>query len=324
MKSDRSGPLSKFRAFRLGMDVPPWGFAYTLINVPIPFRRLLLDVEQATRKLWFRCKRLNRKIGRALGVTRPSVRLPQELVHQIVGYISDDRPTLFACTHLSRTWCIAARIHLHRDFTVLDSEGFKAADDLQSMGMIDLVRKIAVSRQIHQADFLLPETMIRLHTFTNLQELDIRYLNVGQPLQWLREHCDILKSTVRTLTLRYPRGSIKQLLSFISLFTSLENLAVDSIDRDFTTEDCTPVLETSPPLTGRLTLTGIFDQDFMAGLVSSQKGIKFRTVDLQFCGEAQVIVDGCAGTMERFIFQPSDFRGRSNSMYFTAVPADVC
>lgn len=255
---------------------------------------------------------------------KPSVRLPQELVDHIVDYISEDRRTLLACTHLSRTWCIAARAHLYRTFTVLDSEGFSAADDLQRMGMTHLVRRIVVSRQIHQMDFLLPETMIRLHAFTHLQELDIRYLNVGQPLQWLHEHCDILKSTVRTLTLRYPKGSIKQLLCFISLFKSLENLAVDSIDRDFISEDFTPVLETSPPLTGRLTLTGIFDQEFMSGLVSLQKGVKFRTVDLQFCGEVQVIVDGCAGTMERFICQPSDFHGRRNYMYFIILRAHVC
>lgn len=182
--------------------------------------------------------------------------------------------------------------------------------------MIHLVRRAIIARQIYQEDFLLPETMIRLHAFTHLQELDIRYLDVGLPLCWLHEHCEILKSTVRTLTLRYPKGSIKQLLCFISLFSGLENLTVDSIDRDFTPGVFVPVLETSPPLTGRLTLTGIFDQEFMSGLVSLQKGVKFRTVDLQFCGELQGIVDGCAGTMERFIYHPSDFRGRSNSIRF--------
>ena len=184
--------------------------------------------------------------------------------------------------------------------------------------MIHFVRKIIVVRQIHQADFLLPETMTRLHTFTHLQELDIRYLSVGQPLRWLHEHCDILKSTIRTLTLRYPRGSVKELLCFIGLFSSLENLIVDSIDRNFTSGTFVPVLETSPPLTGRLTLTGIFDREFMSGLVSFQKGVKFRTVDLQYCGEVQVIVDGCAGTMERFVCQPSDFRGGSKlAVHFT-------
>ena len=240
----------------------------------------------------------------------PGVQLPQELVDCIVDYISEDRPTLFACTHLSRTWSIAARARLHRTFTALDSPGFDAADDLQRIGMVHLVRRIVVVRQIHQAAFLLSETMTSLHTFTYLQELDIKYISVGQPLLWLRERFDVLGSTIRTLTLRYPRGSIKELLCFIGLFSSLENLIVDSIDRDFTPDAFVPVLEASPPLTGRLALTGIFDREFMSGLVSFQKGVKFRTVDLQCCGEVQVIVDGCAGTMERFVCQPSDFRGR--------------
>lgn len=241
-----------------------------------------------------------------------AARLPQEIVDCIVNYVSEDRPTLFACTHLSRTWCIAARAHLHRTFTVSDPAGFDAANDLQRMGIIHLVRRIVVARQIHQTDFLLPETMTRLHAFTHLQELDIRYLDVGEPLRWLHEHCDILKSTVRTLTLRYPRGSIKQLLCFISLFAGLENLTVDSIDREAAPDAFVPVLESSPPLTGRLTLTGIFDQEFMSGLVSLQKGVKFRTVDLQFCGEVQEIIGGCAGTVEKFICHPSDFRGESD------------
>ena len=245
---------------------------------------------------------------------RPGVRLPQELVDCIVDYVSEDRSTLFACTRLSRTWYIAARAHLYRTFTVLDFAGFDAADDLQRMKMIHLVRKIVVVRQIHQTDFFLPEMMSHLYTFTHLQELDIRYLEVGPPLLWLHEHCEILKSTVRTLTLRYPRGSIKELLCFISLFSGLENLTVDSIDRDFDMETFVPVLETSPPLTGRLALTGIFDQEFMSGLVSFPKGVNFRTVDLQFCGEVQTIVDGCAGTMKRFICHPSDFHGRSSSL----------
>ena len=261
---------------------------------------------------------------RAFGVSKAGVRLPQELVDCIVDYISEDRSTLFACTHLSRTWYMAARIHLYRTLTVSDSMEFDAADDLQRMGMIHLVRRIVVARQIYQVDFLSPETMARLHAFTHLQELDIRYLNVGQPLYWLNEHCDILKSTVRTLTLRYPRGSTKQLLCFISLFSALENLTVDSIDGDLVIDTSVPIPETSPPLTGRLALKGIFDQEFMSGLVSLQKGVKFRTVDLQFCGEGQEVIDGCAGTMERLICHPSDFRGRCNSTYFTMVHADVC
>jgi len=88
---------------------------------------------------------------------------------------------------------------------------------------------------------------------------------------------------------------------------------MDSIDREAVPDAFVPVLESSPPLTGRLTLTGIFDQEFMSGLVSLQKGVKFRTVDLQFCGEVQEIVDGCAGTVERFICHPSDFRGKFDS-----------
>ena len=253
-------------------------------------------------------------MGRVLGVSRAgNVRLPQEIVDYIVDYISEDRPTLFACTHLSRTWCIAARVHLHRIFTVSDFAGFEAVGDLQKMGMVHLVRKMVVARRIQHTDFLLPKTMTYLNAFTHLQELDVMYLNVRELLHWLYRHCGNLTSTVRTLTLRYPKGNTKQLLFFISLFSQLENLAVDSIETEPAFDVYVPTLECSPPLSGRLALTGIFDQEFMSGLASLQEGLKFRTVDLQFCGEAQEVIDGCAGTMERFICHPSDFRGKSHS-----------
>jgi len=273
-----------------------------------------VGAKQTSYKLWFNCKHLTRRMKRALGVSKAgNVRLPQEIVDCILDYVSEDRPTLFACTHLSRTWCIGARIHLYRTFTVSDSPGFEAVNDLQDMDIIHLVRKLVVPRRMAQSDLLVPKMTARLNAFTHLQDLDIRYLNIGELLLWLPRHCDVLKSTLRTLTLRYPRGSTKQILCFVSLFTGLENLAVDNIEQESALDAVVPFPESSPPLTGRLTLTGILDQEFMSGLASLQKGLKFRTLDLQFCGEAQEVIDGCAGTMKRFICHPSDFRGKPNS-----------
>ena len=249
---------------------------------------------------------------RALGISKAgSVRLPQEIVDYILDYVSEDRPTLLACTHLSRAWCIGARAHLYRTFTVSDSMGFDAINDLQSMGTIHLVRKMAVAPRMFQTDLIVPKITTRLNAFTHLQDLDIRYLNVGELLTRLPRHCDVLKSTVRTLTLRYPRGSTKQILSFVRLFPSLENLSVDNIEQESAPDAVIPDLKSSPPLTGRLTLTGILDQEFMSGLASLQKGLRFSTLDLQFCGEAQEVIDGCAETMRRFICSPSDFRGKT-------------
>jgi len=273
-----------------------------------------VDAKQASYTLWFNCKHLTRRMKRALGVSKTgSVHLPQEIVDCILDYVSEDRPTLFACTHLSRTWCIGARLHLYRTFTVSDSPGFEAVNDIKSMGTNHLVRKLVIARRMSQSDLVIPTITARLNAFMHLQELDIRYLNVGELLAWLPQHCGVLKPTVRTLTLRYPRGSTKQILCFVSLFSGLENLAVDNIEQESPSDVVVPFPESSPLLTGRLTLTGILDQEFMSGLASLQKGLKFRTVDLQFCGEAQEVIDGCAGTMRQFICHPSDFRGKPNS-----------
>ena len=287
---------------------------YRLCVIDVLILTLIADAKQASYTIWFNCKHLTRKLKRALGICKAgSVRLPQEIVDCILDYVSEDRPTLFACTHLSRTWCIGARVHLHRTYKVTDSAEIDAINDLQSMGTIHLVRKIVVARRAYQIDPFVPNMAARLNAFLHLQDLDIKYLNVGDLLTWLPQHCDILKSTVRSLTLRYPTGSTKQILCLVNLFSGLENLTVDNIEYGSTSEAVTPIPESSPPLTGRLTLTGILDQEFMSGLASLQKELKFRTLDLQFCGEAQEVIDSCAGTMRRFICHPSDFRGKPNS-----------
>ena len=246
-----------------------------------------------------------------------NVDLPQEIVDHIVNYISDDRPTLFACTHLSRTWCIAARAHLYRTYTVWSFTGFRAVNNLQSTGAVHFVRRLVVAQQIHQADFLSSRTTTYLNAFTQLQDLRIERLNVGGLLTWLHPHYAILNPTVQTLTLRYPRGTAKQLLCFISLFSGLEDLVVERTENETVSDAVVPVPEFSPPLTGRLKMVGIFDQEFMSGLASFRKGLKFRVVNLQFCEGAQKVIDGCVGTMERFVYHPPDFRGKFNSPYIS-------
>ena len=279
-------------------------------DAPILFLCLSLDVKHLSYTLWFGCKHLNRKLKRVLRTSKVgNIWLPQEIVDIIVGHVSDDRDTLFACTHLSRTWCIAARSHLHRNFTISSAEDFQSVEDLQNLGIVHLVRKVLVAQMFNQSDYLSSQNLTHFHAFTHLQELSIKYLDIGELLVWLHQHCDILRSTVRTLTLLYPRCSIKQLICFIGLFSNLENLAVNSIDSVDLHESQVPVMEGSPPLTGRLSLSGILDQQFLSALAWMPNGLGFRTVDMQFCGDAQEIIDACAGTITRLIYYPPSLHG---------------
>lgn len=235
---------------------------------------------------------------------------PQEIVDQIVDYISDDRATLLACTRLSRVWCIAARHHLYRTFKVSGSAGLKAINDLKTMGMIHLIKRMIATRKTNQADFLSPpKALARLNLFTHLQELHFRYLDVGRLVFRLHEDCDTLRSTVRTLALRTPTGSTTRIACFIGLFSKLENLTVENIDAVVTDDFQLPVIECPPPLTGQLTLSGISNLDFFCDLASIPKEVGFREVGLHCCQEVQDIIDACAGTMERLTWHSSGSNG---------------
>ena len=92
------------------------------------------------------------------------------------------------------------------------------------MAMIGPVHRMAVTQKIRQANFLVPKVLARLNAFLGLQELDPRYLDVL--VVRLHKRCGTLRFTVRTLALHYPIGGTKRNISFVSLFSNLENLAV--------------------------------------------------------------------------------------------------
>ena len=233
--------------------------------------------------------------------------LPQEIVDHIVDYIWDDRPALLACIHLSCAWYLAARPHLYRTFTASDPARFKTIDSLRKIGVIHIVRKIFVIEEEGQEDFLSPPgALARLNAFTHLQELELTFIDIGKLVLGLHDHCDVLRSNVRTLVLECTTGSVKRIICFIKLFFNLENLTVNHIKKVATDDSDLPVIKNSPPLTGKLELSMLQHQEFTHELASMPNGIKFRTVDLRFCLEEQVILEGCAGSMEQLVWHNFD------------------
>lgn len=305
MKAEREQSLTKFRVTHPGTAIVFVDVLLVLTHVPI-FSLSITGAKQVYDALRIICRKCNGEatVSGASKSMRRSLLLPQEIVDCIVDYISHDPPTLFACTHLSYTWYIAARAHLYRTLMVLNVAGFKEVRDLRKMGTIHLVRKIVATREVHPLDFLSPKVLTRLSAFTHLQKLDFESPDFRDLTPQLCKGCDTLKSTIRTLGLRHPRGSTRSIVFFISLFSNLEDLILTNIaDAEITDDPRVPVVEFSPPLTGRLSLSGIDNPDFTRDLASLQKGFGFRAVDVRFCRDIEEIIDSCAGTMERLVWR---------------------
>ena len=267
---------------------------------------------------------INNEKRTCLGVTQTSRVgwLPQEIVDYIVGKVSHRRRTLIACTQVSRTWWIAARAHLYRTFTVSDPAGFEAdINELKNMGITNLVRRVVVRWAYDNGEFIFgtPE-LTPLKAITHIQELDLRRLDINELVLTLRhEHFDTLKSTVRTLVLSRPTSSTKHILWFISLFSHLEDLSVLGLDMLDNDDTQVPAIESPPSLTGRLVLKSITHQsEFIHGLASMQNG--FRTVELQSCKEVRGIIESCAETVERLIWQSDSPLGVYNLISSDCVP----
>jgi hypothetical protein len=146
----------------------------------------------------------------------------------------------------------------------------------------------------------------------NLQELSINNL-------WLSSFMPDIKKyfghfpTLRSLTLRKPKASCKQLLYLIGLFPYLQDLKLlyfRPTKEDETTDNLALVPLSKPPLGGWLTLISCGGEEFVDKLIAFYAGkLPFRSVCLSYVECTQRVLDACAGTLETLQVQVLDHYG---------------
>ena len=122
---------------------------------------------------------------------------------------------------------------------------------------------------------------------------------------------------VRSLALREPKGSRRQIIFFIGLFQHLEDLKLLYKWVDFQEEpadDLTLVPSFVPPLRGRLTMTCFTRVGILEDMIDLFGGIRFRYMDLFSVHGMRLLLDVCADTLETLRFYPNDPRGELLSL----------
>ena len=192
-------------------------------------------------RLW--CQALARIRRRYSGGVPPTTRssptagLPMEVIEMIVAYLIYEKPSLIACSLTCRSWYIAVVPHLHHTFIAPIGHLFQRQEYMwprpllckHKLGLLPLVKAFCIGTDGIDSVKLSPELFNRrilrqICLLTNVQQLGINYLDIPSFIPRIRQYFGHFLPTVRTLSLREPRGSRRQVIFFIGLFQHLENL----------------------------------------------------------------------------------------------------
>ena len=258
----------------------------------------------------------------------------------IIAHLIYDTSSLLACSLTCCSWYIATVPHLHHTLVATPrgrystgSEWPKPLLHMHKLGLLPLVKKFQVHEEAfyHKVDGFSPRLfncyiLRRFTALTNFQELGIDDLNIPKFLPRIRRYFGHFLPTLRSLALRSPRGSHRQIIYFIGLFQHLEDLKLLSERIDSQGEPAgEPMLTplSALPLRGRLAMTRFTRVGFLEDMIDLLGGIRFRHMDICNVNGMPLLLDACAKTLETLRLYPTDPRGRGVSLGGVRAPANA-
>ena len=244
--------------------------------------------------------------------------LPLEVVEMIVAYLVYDPSSLCACAMTCYSWYIAAVPHLHHTLTIdtySRAQNFEWSNPLQrnhELGLLPLVKRFRV-RGSHLNHIGLSPTLFNrriLRPFlalSNVLELEVEYLDIPNFMPRIRRYFRNFMPTIRSLSLREPRGSHRQIIYFIGLFQHLQDLRLIYVGYDIwqeTVDDPTLFPPFIPPLRGRLMMTHFAEMGFLKEMITLFGGIRFYQMKFINVGGMQLLLGAGAETLECVALSP--------------------
>jgi len=269
-----------------------------------------IGIELLAAKIWWRgiakIKQFLFKDISEVPTLRPSpiTRLPQELVELIISHFIRDTRTLLACSMTCYSWYIAAVPHLHYTLTIDTlKRSWPRLRNSYALGLLPLVKRFRFRTLCnHFTPKTLDKCTLRYFSaLTNLQELGIDDLGVPSFMPNVQRYFGHFTKTLRSLALRDPRGSSRQILYFIGLFPGLQDLKLcysflKEEQEGTAGTDLTPLCV--PPLGGRLTLTCFAREKLVKDMITFFGGLRFRYMDLYRVKCVRLLLGACADTLE--------------------------
>ena len=258
----------------------------------------------------------------------------------IIHLIYDTR-SLLACSLTCYSWYIATVPHLHHSLItptdcLRENAEFVWPAPLPYMhrlGLLPLVKRFHIRKRFfYRIDMFSPKRL-NYHTLRyflaliNVQELGIDCLDIPSFMPKIRQYFGHFLPTVRSLSLRAPKGSTRQIIYFIGLFEHLEDLKLLQDDAAAPlggkpADDQTLIPSFAPPLRGQLTMTSFTRVGILEDMIVLFGGIRFRHMDLSNVDGTRLLLGACARTLETLRLYPTDPRSKEPSLNRVRVLAD--
>jgi len=246
----------------------------------------------------------------------------------IIVHLFCDKPSLRACSLTCYSWYIATVPHLHHTLVIgtkdplWDRRGrwpnfiwYK-----HRLGLLPLVRKLHIlAGETYELWEITPKqfpccTLLRFSTLTNVQELGIDCLDISEFMPRLQRYFGHFLPTVRSLALRSPRATHRQIIYFVGLFQHLQDLKlIFNPPRLFQSKeapvgDPTLIPPFVPPLRGRLTMILSRRAELVEDMIELFGGIRFRSMDLFDVNGTRLLLNACVETLETLRLHQNDPR----------------
>jgi hypothetical protein len=329
-------PLTKTPTFSLSGS-------HTVHSLPLRLTMITASViELLVKRVWYGIRGMrSADSSDKISPTPPSpvTRLPQEIVEMVIAHLIHDERSLLACSLTCYSWYIASVPHLYHTLVtpLWQWPGeFKPGwpEQLRSMhklGLLPLVKKYHI-RQADRRYYLgfSPKrfnyrTLCHFWALTNVQELGIDFLDIPSFIPSIRRHFKHLFPSVRSLSLRAPKGSHRQVIYFIGQFQHLEDLKLRCGICNFEDEPADNAIlipPFTPPLRGRLTVVGLKKVGLLKEMIDIFGGIRFCYLEIYDVGEMRLLLDACAKTLETLWLYSTDPQGEQLSLRRMQIPAN--
>jgi len=247
----------------------------------------------------------------------------------IIAYLIYDTRSLRACTSTCYSWYIAAVPHPHHTLTIQTKRWHPMIRGwghrllfMHMLGLLPLVKTLRIRWYEGSGGYVwkTPELsicciLLQFFALTNVRDLDIDYLDIPNLMQRSTRYFKHFLPTVRSLALREPRGTNRQIIYFIGLFQHLQDLRLICKARGWgkPVEDLTLVPPFAPPLDGWLTMEFYIEADLLEDMINLFGGIRFRHMNLYCMPRMQLLLDACTETLESLVLSETDTHGEQFS-----------
>lgn len=192
------------------------------------------------------------------------------------------------------------------------------------LGLLPLVREFRIIGNEYSHGRLRPKqfnscVLHQLSALSNVHDLEIQYLDIPKLMPRIKRYFGNFLPTVRSLSLREPSGSRRQVIYFIGLFQHLQDLELLYNSYDSRADlglggDMTLIPAFVPPLRGWLKLSFFRKVDLLEDMIHLFGGLRFRYIYLYNVAWMPLLLRACAKTLEVVVLHSTDLRGEQLSL----------